>query len=86
MIRLTGGRVIDPANGRDEVADLVIHDGRVIDKANGSDETVIDISGYVVAPGFVDLVWEEDVETCPPKGLPAPGAALTQRSTERTLQ
>src|SRR5579872_1883756 len=55
MIRLTGGRLIDPANGRDEVADIFIQDGRISEKATAAGEVVIDASGYVVAPGFVDL-------------------------------
>ncbi|HEY1293228.1 MAG TPA: dihydroorotase [Chloroflexota bacterium] len=55
MIRLTGGRIVDPANGRDEMGDVLVEDGRIVDRAATSDETVIDASGYVVAPGFVDL-------------------------------
>ena len=55
MIRLVGGRVIDPSNGRDEVADVFIDEGAIADKATPNGETVIDVSGYVVAPGFVDL-------------------------------
>src|SRR5207237_3123685 len=55
VIRLTGGRILDPANGRDEVADVFIDENRIVDRANGSAETVIDVSGFVVAPGFVDL-------------------------------
>jgi dihydroorotase len=55
VIRLIGGRVVDPASGRDEVADLLIEDGRIADRATTTEETVIDVSGYVVAPGFVDL-------------------------------
>jgi dihydroorotase len=55
MIRITGGRVIDPANGRDEIADLLIDDGRITENTTSIEETVIDASGYIVAPGFVDL-------------------------------
>ena len=55
MIRLVGGRVVDPGSGRDELADLLIDDGRIVERANGTAETVIDVSGYVVSPGFVDL-------------------------------
>lgn len=55
MIRLVGGRVIDPAAGRDEVADVLIEDGRISERATENQESVIDVSGYVVAPGFVDL-------------------------------
>jgi dihydroorotase len=55
VIRLVGGRVIDPAAGRDEVADVLIEDGRISERATENQESVIDVSGYVVAPGFVDL-------------------------------
>ncbi len=60
-MRLTirNGRVIDPASGRDEFADLLIAAGRIV--AIGTDldtsraERTIDASGLVVAPGLVDL-------------------------------
>ncbi len=31
IVRITNGRVIDPANGRDEVADVWIADGVIAD-------------------------------------------------------
>jgi dihydroorotase len=55
---LSGGRVIDPANARDEVADLLIEDGTItaIDQRITSDGAeVIDVAGLVVAPGLVDM-------------------------------
>jgi dihydroorotase len=55
VIRITGGRILDPAHDRDEVADLLVEDDRIVDRATSKDETVIDASGFVVAPGFVDL-------------------------------
>ncbi len=55
MIRLIGGRVIDPATGRDEVGDLVVDHGILVENVNAKGETVIDVSGFVIAPGFVDL-------------------------------
>ena len=30
LTRLTGGRIIDPANGRDDVGDLWVQDGRIV--------------------------------------------------------
>lgn len=51
---LRGGRIVDPATGRDEVADLVLRDG-VIAEAPGPDHEVLDVSGMVVAPGLVDM-------------------------------
>ena len=53
------GRVVDPASGRDEVADIAIAGDRIVAigaKAAGFDaERVIDAQGLVVAPGLVDL-------------------------------
>jgi dihydroorotase len=55
VIRLVGGRIMDPASGRDEIADLWLDGGVLLDRPNTADETVIDVSGFVVAPGFIDL-------------------------------
>ncbi|MEX0682433.1 MAG: dihydroorotase [Dehalococcoidia bacterium] len=57
-VTIRGGRVIDPANGFDALADVVIRDGVVAEvaKAGGkaSGET-IDATSLVVCPGFVDI-------------------------------
>lgn len=55
---LKGGRVIDPANGRDAVADIGFGDGRVA--ALGADlplrgTETIDARGLLVVPGLIDL-------------------------------
>ncbi len=53
-----GGRVIDPANGIDAVLDVVFDGGTVAEVGAGLDAAggrVIDASGCIVAPGFVDL-------------------------------
>jgi dihydroorotase len=55
MIRLVGGRILDPASGRDEVGDLLIDAGHLVAPMPPNGETIIDVSGFVVAPGFVDL-------------------------------
>ena len=56
---LRGGRVIDPSDGTDAVRDLHVRDGRVAavgaDLPAPPDATVVDVSGLLVGPGFVDL-------------------------------
>ena len=57
-ILIKGGRVIDPAQGLDRVADLLIEEGAVsaVDaNIQRQGAQVIDASGLVVCPGFVDL-------------------------------
>jgi dihydroorotase len=55
---LKGGRIIDPANGRDETADIAFADGKVAavgrDVPRG-DAEIADISGHIVTPGLIDL-------------------------------
>ena len=55
---IRGGRVIDPASGRDERADVAIASGRIVGIGAVSGfgaEREIDAAGLVVAPGLVDL-------------------------------
>jgi len=57
LTRLAGGRVIDPAHGRDEVGDLWVRDGRVVappDPGARADETH-DLSGCFVMAGGIDI-------------------------------
>jgi len=58
-ILIKNGRVVDPASGRDEVADLAIAAGRIVAigpvSADFHANRVIDAAGCVVAPGLVDL-------------------------------
>src|SRR4030095_24567 len=49
-----GARVVDPASGTDEVADLLVNEG-VIASSPGANATVLDGDGLVLAPGLVDL-------------------------------
>ena len=55
---LRGGRIIDPASGRDETADIAFGDGKVTeigrDLAARGAETV-DVRGLFVVPGLIDL-------------------------------
>ena len=55
---ITGGRVIDPARNIDDSLDVAITDGRIaaVDKdLAGSAHELVDITGSVVSPGFIDL-------------------------------
>ncbi|MDB6152886.1 MAG: pyrC [Chthoniobacteraceae bacterium] len=56
---LRNGRVIDPSNHRDEIADILIIDGRIADPATTRDPhselEEIDARGLIVAPGLIDL-------------------------------
>ena len=59
-ILLKNGRVIDPANGRDGVADVLIDaDGPIAQVGPsleaGPDVQVMDCTGHVVAPGLIDM-------------------------------
>jgi len=56
LIRLAGGHVVDPANGRDGVGDLWIRDGRIVDPPQGgaADETY-DVRGRMVLAGAIDI-------------------------------
>lgn len=70
---LRGGRIIDPSQSHNAVADLLLRDGRVeaIGRDIGSPDSaeIIDCSGLIVAPGFIDVhvhlrePGREDVET-----------------------
>ena len=57
-ILVRGGRIVDPSQGIDRVADLLIEDGAIsgIDtRIERDDAQVIDATGLVVSPGFIDL-------------------------------
>jgi dihydroorotase len=58
-VLLRGGRVIDPSRGIDQTLDVFLKDGvvaRVDEKVSPpKGAEVVDASGLVVAPGFVDL-------------------------------
>ncbi len=54
---LTGGRVIDPETGSDSVRNVALAGDRIarISEEAIAGAEVIDVSGLVVAPGFIDL-------------------------------
>jgi len=55
ITRITNGRIIDPANNRDEVADLWLADGKITAPQPGSENETLDARGLVVAPGLIDI-------------------------------
>ncbi len=54
---IKGGRVVDPANGRDEIADLCVSGGVICSSVDElpANAGVIDASGLVVVPGLIDI-------------------------------
>jgi dihydroorotase len=78
MLLIKGGRVIDPANGIDEIGSLVVDGGTVYGFFPGGTEPerfdgrVIDAAGKWIVPGLVDMhvhlrdpgfEWKEDIRT-----------------------
>lgn len=56
-VLLTGGRVIDPESGLDGIRSVGLRGGRIVHVGDGDlpAERTIDVSGLVVAPGFIDM-------------------------------
>ena len=61
---IKNGRIIDPANQTDAIGDIFVKDGIITnviikdnmsDNADISDEEIIDATGLVVMPGFIDV-------------------------------
>jgi dihydroorotase len=61
-LTIVNGRIIDPANRVDKIADVTVHEGKIVHvgklsrkaaRAKGHD--VIDASGLIVTPGLIDI-------------------------------
>jgi dihydroorotase len=55
---IVGGRLVDPATGRDEVADLLVEEGRIAGSGRGLPRAgagVIEAQGLLVLPGLIDI-------------------------------
>ncbi len=71
---IRGGHVVDPANGIDGAADVLIRNGHIaaVGKPGGKADHVIDAQDQIVCPGLVDMhvhlrepgqEWKEDIES-----------------------
>jgi dihydroorotase len=72
---IRNGRIVDPANKRDEIADLFLEDGNVVaalSEIHDPEVEIIDATGLVVTPGLIDIHvhlrepgfgWKETIET-----------------------
>ena len=55
---IKNGRVIDPANKMDKIADVLIDEGKIAaigTNLTAEDAALIDASGKVVTPGLIDM-------------------------------
>lgn len=89
---ITNGTVIDPANDVDQPASLLIEDGRIVELIAGDvpaeiEAEILDASGLLVSPGFVDSHvsvgepgFEED-ETIASAALAAAAGGITSIAT-----
>ena len=72
---IRNGRIVDPANKRDEIADLFLEGGNVVaalSEIHDPKVEIIDATGLVVTPGLIDIHvhlrepgfgWKETIET-----------------------
>ncbi|MEO6872599.1 MAG: dihydroorotase [Chthoniobacterales bacterium] len=76
QVLFRNGRIIDPANERDEIADLFVADGVIADASamRDSESAIeeVDASGLVISPGLIDIHvhfrepgfgWKETIES-----------------------
>jgi len=58
---IRGGRIIDPSQGIDQVGDLLIAEGKIVQMSSAGviseakKPVIVDVTGLVVCPGFIDL-------------------------------
>ena len=57
-VALVGGRIIDPDTGFDQIGNVGLLNGKIVaisDQDVLADE-VIDVTGHVISPGFIDIL------------------------------
>ena len=58
MILIRGGRILDPASGTDAALDILLDGARIArtgTSLSAPDAEILDATGLIVAPGFIDL-------------------------------
>jgi formylmethanofuran dehydrogenase subunit A len=55
LSRIAGGRIIDPANERDEVGDIWMRDGRIVEPTGARADATYDAAGKIVMAGAIDI-------------------------------
>ena len=56
LTRIAGGRIVDPANDRDEVGDIWMRDGRIVEPPAGAlAGATYDAAGKIVMAGAIDI-------------------------------
>jgi dihydroorotase len=58
MILIRGGRILDPASGTDAAQDILLDGGRIARTGaalTAPDAEILDATGLIIAPGFIDL-------------------------------
>ena len=83
---IKNGRVVDPSSGTDKRLDVLIEKGKITQikpKISASGAKLIDASGLIVAPGFIDMhvhlrePGQEDKETIATGALAAARGGFT---------
>ena len=81
---LSGGHVVDGTGGPPFRADVAVSDGRIAALGHaGAARRVVDVSGYLVAPGFVDMHSHSDLALLAEPTAEAFSAALQAMLADR---